>query len=199
MMVATKVAIAATILQLLLMKVLKMKIQPMHWFSFALILILGSMSIFFNNPRFLQWKFSILEWLMGSAILIGQLVFKKNMFKLLMGNELSLPEPIWKKMAWLWARRSCFSTGNWRPISRIAASRPDSWRPRCAPARSASSSTGRCMSAPSPEWTWNGARSRSSATSAGATGSGCWRARTWPAPPRRRSVPISATSRARSA
>ena len=40
---------------------------------------------------------------MGAAILIGQLVFKKNMFKLLMGNELTLPEAIWQKMAWLWA------------------------------------------------------------------------------------------------
>lgn len=103
MMTATKVAMAATVVQLLLMKVLKMKIQPMHWLSFALIVVLGSMSIFFNNPRFLQWKFSILEWCMGAAILIGQLVFKKNMFKLLMGNELTLPEAIWQKMAWLWA------------------------------------------------------------------------------------------------
>ena len=103
MMVATKVAMGATLAQLVLMKALKMPIQPMHWFSIVLIVILGSMSIFFNNPRFLQWKFSVLEWVMGAAILIGQLVFKKNMFKLLMGNELTLPEPVWTKMAWLWA------------------------------------------------------------------------------------------------
>lgn len=25
------------------------------------------------------------------------------MFKLLMGNELSLPDAVWQKMAWLWA------------------------------------------------------------------------------------------------
>ena len=103
MMTATKVAMGATLLQLVLMKVLKIRIQPMHWFSFALIVILGAMSLFFNNPRFLQWKFSILEWSMGAAILIGQLVFKKNMFKLLMGNELTLPEHAWKTMAWMWS------------------------------------------------------------------------------------------------
>ena len=102
-MTATKVAIAAAIIQIILMRLLKIRIQAMHWFGFVLIVGLGLMSVFFNNPRFLQWKFSVLEWCMGASLIVGQLVFKKNMFRILMGSELTLPEQVWRKMTWLWA------------------------------------------------------------------------------------------------
>ena len=103
MFVATGVAIVSAIVQIALMKLKKMAIQPMHWMSLVLIVVLGSLSIFFHETIFLKWKFSVLEWLMGAAILIGQYVFNKNMLQLLMGNDLTLPDEIWKKLGLLWA------------------------------------------------------------------------------------------------
>ena len=103
MLFAVKVAIAATAIQVVWMKLAKIPLQPMHWFGFVSIFVFGGMGLFFDNPKFFQWKFSILEWCMGAAILIGQLGFGKNMLQLLMGNELVLPEPMWHKMAWLWS------------------------------------------------------------------------------------------------
>ncbi|MBS1175408.1 MAG: yciB [Burkholderiaceae bacterium] len=102
MLFAVKIAIAATAIQMVWMKLAKIPLKPMHWFGLVSVFVFGGMGIFFNNPKFFQWKFSILEWCMGAAILIGQLGFGKNMLQLLMGNELILPEPIWRKMAWLW-------------------------------------------------------------------------------------------------
>lgn len=103
MFVATGVAIASAVIQMLLMKWQKIAIKPMHWISLGLIVVLGSISIIFHEPLFLKWKFSILEWLMGAAILIGQYGFNKNMLKLLMGKELTLPDVIWKKLGVFWA------------------------------------------------------------------------------------------------
>ena len=102
MLFAVEVAMAATALQLAWMKVTKIPMTPMHWFGLGSVFVFGGVGLLFNKPEFFQWKFSIIEWCMGAAILIGQLVFRKNMLKLLMGNELVLPDPIWRTMAWLW-------------------------------------------------------------------------------------------------
>lgn len=102
MIFAVKVAIAASVIQVLWMKLAKIPMQPIHWFGLISVLVFGGLGIYFDNPKFFQWKFSVLEWCMGAAILIGQLGFRKNMLQLLMGNELVLPEAIWSKMAWLW-------------------------------------------------------------------------------------------------
>ena len=101
--VATAVAIVSAIVQIGLMKWNKMPVMPIHWVSLILIVVLGSISIAFRDPRFLMWKFSVLEWAMGAAILIGQYVFGKNMLRLLMGQELSLTEAVWRKLALIWA------------------------------------------------------------------------------------------------
>lgn len=103
MFMATSVVIASTVIQIVLMKLLKITIKPMHWISFVLIVVLGGIALAFREPLFLKWKFSVLEWSMAAAILIGQFVFNKNMLKLLMGKELSLPDEVWKKLGVLWA------------------------------------------------------------------------------------------------
>ena len=102
MLFAVKVAIAATAVQMVWMKLAKIPLKPMHWFGLISVFIFGGMGIFFIDPKFFQWKFSIIEWFMGAAILLGQFVFRKNILKLLMDNELVLPEPIWRTMSWLW-------------------------------------------------------------------------------------------------
>lgn len=103
MLMATQVVMISAIIQIALMKIFKITIKPMHWISFALIVVLGAIALIFREPLFLKWKFSVLEWSMALAILVGQFVFNKNMLKLLMGNELSLPDNIWKKLSILWA------------------------------------------------------------------------------------------------
>ena len=102
MLLAVKVAMVAAVVQVVWMKLAKTPLQPIHWFSLASVVLFGGMGVFFNNPQFFQWKFSIIEWCMGAAIIIGQLVFRKNMLKLLMGNELTLPEAAWLKLTWMW-------------------------------------------------------------------------------------------------
>ena len=44
----------------------------------------------------------MLYWLMGGALLVGQLIFKNNLLKKLMGAQLQLPEPVWNNLNWAW-------------------------------------------------------------------------------------------------
>jgi intracellular septation protein len=39
---------------------------------------------------------------MGGALLVGQLVFKKNGIQKLMGAQLSLPDEVWRKVNYSW-------------------------------------------------------------------------------------------------
>ena len=101
MLFAVKVAIVATVVQMLWMKLAKIPFKPMHWFGFFMVFVFGGVGVFFNNPKFFQWKFSILEWCIGTAILIGQFGFHTNMLQLLLGHEWILPKRIWYRMGWL--------------------------------------------------------------------------------------------------
>lgn len=114
MIFATKMAMVATVGQYVGMRWLNIAVKPVHWLGFGLIFVLGGMAVFFHNPAFLQWKFTVLEWVMAAALIIGQLGFKKNMLQLLMGEELTLPPLIWSKLTWVWAGFFAFlGTLNW--------------------------------------------------------------------------------------
>lgn len=98
MLTATKAAIAASVLQMILLKVQKMPIKAIHWFGFGSIIVLGSLTIYLHDPFYLKLKFTIVEWVMAAVILIGQFGFKKNMLQALMGSELKLPSQAWDKL-----------------------------------------------------------------------------------------------------
>jgi intracellular septation protein len=39
---------------------------------------------------------------MGGALLVGQVLLRKNFLKSLMGSQLQLPDAAWRAMAWSW-------------------------------------------------------------------------------------------------
>ena len=100
--VATGVAIAATILQLAYMRIKTGKTEPMQWVSLAIIVVFGGATLLAHNENFIKWKPTVLYWVMGTVLLIGQLVFNKNFIRTLMGTQIQLPDPVWKNLNWGW-------------------------------------------------------------------------------------------------
>lgn len=124
-LLATVVVIVATLLQILWLKVRRKKVDTMLWVSLALVTALGGATIYFHSESFIKWKPTVLYWVMGSALLIGQLVFKKNGIKSLMSAQMSLPDKVWRfvNLSWvaffavmglinLWVAFN-FSTSTW--------------------------------------------------------------------------------------
>ena len=100
--VATGVAIAATFAQIAWLRWSTGKVEPMQWLSLAVIVLFGGATLLAHNETFIKWKPTVLYWLMGGALVIGQLEFRRNLLKTLMGAQMSLPESAWRVMNWSW-------------------------------------------------------------------------------------------------
>jgi len=100
--VATGVAIVATIAQIAWLRVSTGKVEPMQWLSLGVIVVFGGATILSHSETFIKWKPTVLYWLMGAALLGGQLFFRKNLMKSLMGSQLTLPDHAWRAMNWMW-------------------------------------------------------------------------------------------------
>lgn len=101
-LLATVVVIVATMLQILWLKIAGKKVDTMLWVSLGLVTLLGGATIYFHSESFIKWKPTVLYWVMGGALLIGQLIFKKNGIKTLMGAQMSLPDAIWLRVNLSW-------------------------------------------------------------------------------------------------
>ena len=100
--VATAVAIAATLLQIGWLYFRNGKVEAMQWVSLVIIVLFGGATLVFNDDTFIKWKPTVLYWLMGAALALGHLVFKRNFLQSLMGSQLELPAPVWLRLLWAW-------------------------------------------------------------------------------------------------
>jgi intracellular septation protein len=101
-LLATLVVIAATLLQVVYLKLRRQKVDTMLWVSLGLVTVLGGATIWFHNETFIKWKPSVLYWVMGGALLAGQVFFRKNLLQALIGNQLPLPEAVWHRLNIAW-------------------------------------------------------------------------------------------------
>jgi intracellular septation protein len=101
-LLATVVVIAATLLQILWLKARGRKVDTMLWVSLGLVTALGGATIYFHSENFIKWKPTVLYWVMGGALLFGQLVLKKNGIKSLMGAQMVLPDAVWRSVNFSW-------------------------------------------------------------------------------------------------
>lgn len=99
---ATGVAIVATIAQIAYLRFKHGKVEPMQWVSLGVIVLFGGATLLAHDDNFIKWKPTVLYWLMGAALLFGQLIFKKNLLRSVMGAQLQLPGAIWLKLNWAW-------------------------------------------------------------------------------------------------
>jgi intracellular septation protein len=100
--IATGVAMAATLLQIGWLYFRHGKVEPMQWVSLAIITLFGGATLLTHDETFIKWKPTILYWLMGGALLGGQLLFKRNLLMKIMSAQLNLPDPIWLRLLFAW-------------------------------------------------------------------------------------------------
>ncbi len=101
-LLATVVVIVATMAQILILKVRGKKVDAMLWVSLALVTVLGGATIYFHSESFIKWKPTLLYWAMGGGLLFSQLILKKNGIKAVMGEQLTLPEAVWRNVSLSW-------------------------------------------------------------------------------------------------
>lgn len=100
---ATAVAIVATAAQIAWFRWSTGKVEPMQWMSLGVILLFGGATIALQNETFIKWKPTVLYWLMGGVLIGGQLLFRKNLLKSLLGGQMALPDGAWRILNWSWS------------------------------------------------------------------------------------------------
>lgn len=101
-LLATVVVILATLAQIIWLVARGRKIDTMLWVSLGLVTLLGGATIYFHSESFIKWKPTVLYWVMGGALLVGQWGFGKNGIRSLMGAQMKLPDTIWRNLNYSW-------------------------------------------------------------------------------------------------
>lgn len=99
---ATAVTIVATIVQIAYLRFKTGKVETMQWVSLGVIVVFGGATLLAHDENFIKWKPTVLYWLMGGALLVGLVLFKKNFIKSLMGAQMQLPDSVWNTLNWAW-------------------------------------------------------------------------------------------------
>ncbi|WP_020562906.1 septation protein A [Methylosarcina fibrata] len=101
--VATGVVIAATLVQVVYSWFRHKTIGVMQWITLALVIVMGSATIYLHDEQFIKWKLSIVEWLFGLVFLGSQFIGKKPVVERMLSGSLTLPAVIWKRLNLMWA------------------------------------------------------------------------------------------------
>ncbi len=101
-LLATIVVIAATIAQIAWVHFRHGKVDKMLWVSLVLVSVFGGMTLIFQDETFIKWKPTILYWVFAGSMAFAALVLKKNPIKAMLGEQMTLPEPVWGKVNLSW-------------------------------------------------------------------------------------------------
>jgi intracellular septation protein len=103
--VATATAIVATFFQVGWLKLKRRRVSPMLWTSFGLITVFGGATLIFHDETFIKWKPTVLYWLFALVMVGSQLLFRRNLIRVLLQSELQLelPDHVWGKLIWMWS------------------------------------------------------------------------------------------------
>ena len=93
--VATGVAIVATFAQIGWLLARGRSIDAMLWVSLVLIVLFGGATLLLRDETFIKWKPTVLYWLFGAVLAGASLIFRQNLIRKLMEEQLSLPERVW--------------------------------------------------------------------------------------------------------
>jgi len=101
-LLATVVVIAATVAQIAWVHFRHGKVDKMLWISLGLVVVFGGLTLAFQNEAFIKWKPTILYWVFAGSMAFSALVLKKNPIKAMLGEQMTLPEPVWGKVNLSW-------------------------------------------------------------------------------------------------
>ena len=101
--VATAVAIAATFLQIGWLKWKRRKVDTMMWVTLIIIVVFGGATLALHDETFIKWKPTVLYWLFGAVLGAAELLFRKNLIRAMLGEQVRLPDAAWTRLNWSWA------------------------------------------------------------------------------------------------
>lgn len=100
--VATTVAIAATIAQIIYVWLRHRRVEPMLWVSLVIVGVFGGMTLALHDETFIKWKPTILYWAFAIALFGSARFFDRNLIRKLLAEQMQLPEHVWTRLNLAW-------------------------------------------------------------------------------------------------
>src|SRR6266480_1177656 len=99
---ATAAAIAATFLQIGWLKWRRRRVDTMMWISLVIIVVFGGATLALHDETFIKWKPTVLYWLFGVVIAVAQSLFRRNLVRAMLGEQVRMPDGVWTRLNWSW-------------------------------------------------------------------------------------------------
>ena len=71
--------------------------------------VLGGMTLILRDETFIQWKPTIVNWLLGGVLIGAHLFTRTYLMKRMLGHVLNLPDAIWLRITYGWAAGFIFA------------------------------------------------------------------------------------------
>lgn len=106
---ATAVMIVATLIQVSYTWIRHRTVERAHVITLVLVVLLGGLTLWLQNPDFIMWKPTAVNWLFA-LVFIGAYVFTdKSLLERMMGEHIQLPAKIWSRLNVAWVLFFLFS------------------------------------------------------------------------------------------
>jgi len=99
---ATAVAMASTLVLMLVIWIKRGKIDKMLAINGAVITILGGITLLLHDKTFIMWKPTAIYWIGALALLFSRYVLKRNLIESMLGKMMSPPSAMWDKLNFYW-------------------------------------------------------------------------------------------------
>ena len=101
--VATGVAIAAALAQVLYSHFRHSKVETMHWVTLGLLTLFGGLTLLLQDPVFIKWKPTVVNWLFAAAFLGSGWFMDRSLIQRMMDHAITLPDRVWEKLNLAWS------------------------------------------------------------------------------------------------
>lgn len=103
LILATFVLIPATLVQILVAKLVWKKVEKIHLITLVIVSIMGGLTIIFQDKNFIFWKPTVIDWLFAAGFIGYRLFTGKHLLQSLMASaNLEAPEFVWVRLTTAW-------------------------------------------------------------------------------------------------
>ena len=99
---ATAVAIVASVALVAWSWLRHRKVEKMQLITMGLIVVLGGATLWLQDPRFVMWKPTLVNWAFGAVFLGSQLIGKRPLVQRMIADSIELPGPVWRHLNLAW-------------------------------------------------------------------------------------------------
>ncbi|MBF0379566.1 MAG: septation protein A [Magnetococcales bacterium] len=107
--IATAVLIATVAAQVAFQWFRHRHVPKVQLLTLALLLVFGGATLLFRDPLFIQWKPTVLQWIMAGAFLASHFIGDKVIIQRLAGKQMNMPQSTWSRLNLAWVAFFVFS------------------------------------------------------------------------------------------